>query len=117
MRERTERDDPGGDERERRTEHREDVGVLERPATRTPRLHRVLLHNDDYTSMEFVVDVLQRYFGKNATEAARVMLEVHHAGVGTAGVYTRDVAETRVAQVTEEARREGFPLLLTTEPE
>lgn len=110
-----ERDGVGGNERE--TERREDVAVRERPAQRTPRLYRVLLHNDDYTAMEFVVDVLVRFFGKTATEASRVMLEVHHAGVGVAGVYTRDVAETRVAQVTAEARREGYPLLLTTEPE
>lgn len=100
-----------------RTRHKEDAAVLERPSRRAPRLYRVLLHNDDYTSMDFVIGVLVRYFGKSDTEATRIMLEIHHAGAGTAGSYTRDVAETRVEQVTAEARREGFPLLLTLEAE
>jgi len=80
-------------------------------------MHRVLFHNDDFTSMEFVLDVLERHFQKTPTEANRIMLQVHHAGIGCAGTYTRDVAETLVHQVMEEAREEGFPLLLTTEPE
>lgn len=114
------RDGDGGSGREgagTERRHQEDTAVRERPARQTPRLYRVLLHNDDYTTMEFVVHVLVRFFGKSETEAARIMLEVHHAGSGVAGTYTRDVAETRVEQVTSEARREGFPLLLTTEPE
>lgn len=106
---------PGGPGTEIR--HEEDVAVRERPAHRTPRLYRVLVHNDDYTTQQFVIAVLVRFFGKTATEATRIMLEVHHAGTGVAGTYTRDVAETRVAQVTAEAQREGFPLLLTLEPE
>jgi ATP-dependent Clp protease adaptor protein ClpS len=77
----------------------------------------VLLHNDDFTTMEFVVEVLVRFFRKGATEANRIMLEVHFRGVGTAGVYTREVAESKIAQVTEAARERGFPLLLTMEPE
>jgi ATP-dependent Clp protease adaptor protein ClpS len=80
-------------------------------------MYRVLLHNDDFTSMEFVVDVLVRHFQKTETEATRIMLQVHHAGVGVAGVFTRDVAETLVQQVTDEAAAAGFPLLLTAEPE
>lgn len=80
-------------------------------------MYRVLLHNDDYTTMEFVVDVLVRFFRKSPTEAARIMLEVHTRGVGVAGTFTREVAETRVAQVSEAAREEGYPLLLTIEPE
>jgi ATP-dependent Clp protease adaptor protein ClpS len=95
----------------------EAVAVEERTRTRTPRLYRVLLHNDDYTTMEFVVDVLVRYFQKTATEAARIMLEVHHRGVGTAGRYTRDEAQTRIEQVTEAARTEGHPLRVTMEPD
>jgi ATP-dependent Clp protease adaptor protein ClpS len=98
-------------------EREEGVAVRERPATRTPRHYRVLLHNDDYTTMEFVVDVLVRYFQKTATEATRVMLEVHHRGLGVAGRYTRDEAETRVAAVTDAARAAGFPLRLTLEPD
>jgi ATP-dependent Clp protease adaptor protein ClpS len=95
----------------------EEVAVEERTRTRKPRLYRVLLHNDDYTTMEFVVDVLVRHFRKSATEATQIMLQVHTQGMGVAGTYTREVAETKVARVTEEAREEGFPLLLTMEPE
>lgn len=94
---------------------REDVLLEER--TRAPRLYRVLFHNDDYTTMEFVVDVLMRFFRRSATEATQIMLEVHTHGVGVAGTYTREVAETKVEQVTEAAHEEGFPLLLTIEPE
>ena len=95
----------------------EDAAVRERSSTRTPRRYRVLLHNDDFTPMDFVVDVLVRHFGKGITEATRIMLEVHHAGVGCAGAFTRDVAETLVSEVSDEAREAGFPLLLTAEPE
>lgn len=98
-------------------ERQEETGVRERTRAETPRMYRVLLHNDDFTSMEFVVDVLVRHFQKTVTEASRIMLQVHHAGVGVAGTYTRDVAETLVEEVTAEARAEGFPLLLTAEPE
>jgi ATP-dependent Clp protease adaptor protein ClpS len=95
----------------------EGTGLAERPKTRRPSLYRVLLHNDDYTTMEFVVDVLVRHFDRSATEATHVMLQVHHVGVGVAGTYTRDEAETRMARVSDEAREAGFPLLLTMEPE
>ncbi|HET6230025.1 MAG TPA: ATP-dependent Clp protease adaptor ClpS [Longimicrobiaceae bacterium] len=103
--------------RERETERQEGVDVAERPSARTPRRHHVVLHNDDYTTMEFVVDVLVTVFGKTETEAMRVMLEVHHAGTGVAGTYTRDVAETLAAEATEAAQAQGYPLLVTTEPE
>lgn len=82
-----------------------------------PPLYRVLLLNDDYTPMEFVVEVLMRYFRKSQVEAQRVMLTVHLRGQGVAGVYTRDVAETKAAQVTAQARAEGHPLQVTVEPE
>jgi len=98
-------------------DERGDVAVRPRHDVRAPRRFRVVLHNDDFTSMEFVVDVLIRYFQKSETQANRIMLEVHTRGTGIAGVYSRDVAETRVAQVTELARAEGFPLRLTTEPD
>ncbi len=80
-----------------------------------PPLYKVLLHNDDYTTMEFVVHVLMRYFGKSENEANDVMLEVHHAGIGIAGVYTYEIAETKVLLVTEEAKRKQFPLKVTME--
>ena len=99
------------------TEREGGVAVAERPKTRLPPLYRVLLHNDDYTTMEFVVEVLVRHFDKTATEATRVMLQVHHLGVGVAGTYTRDEAETRIERVTVDAHAAGFPLLLTLEPE
>jgi ATP-dependent Clp protease adaptor protein ClpS len=98
-------------------EEREDVALQERTRTQQPRMYRVLVHNDDYTTMEFVIEVLVRWFDKPEPEAMRVMLQVHHMGAGVAGVYTRDEAETRIAEVTAEARGRGFPLLLTMEPE
>ena len=94
-----------------------------RPATRTrkktrrPGRYKVLLHNDDYTSMEFVVELLRRFFDKSPAEAVHLMLQVHHKGRATAGVYPREVAETKVAEATAEARAQGMPLLLTTESE
>ncbi|AIZ44799.1 Clp protease ClpS [Deinococcus radiopugnans] len=91
--------------------------TLERTTTQRPRLYRVLLLNDDYTPMDFVVMVLSRYFRKAEQEAETIMLAVHHKGQGVAGVYTRDVAETKVAQVTAHARQEGHPLRVVAEPE
>jgi len=82
-----------------------------------PPLYKVLLHNDDFTTMEFVVEVLVRHFDHTPTGAAAIMLQVHHLGVGVAGTYTRDEAETRVDRVTTEAQDAGYPLLLTMEPE
>jgi ATP-dependent Clp protease adaptor protein ClpS len=99
------------------TEREEGVALAERPKTKKPSLYRVLLHNDDYTTMEFVVEMLTRHFHLSATDATRVMLQVHHLGVGVAGTYTRDEAETRIERVTADAEVAGFPLLLTMEPE
>jgi ATP-dependent Clp protease adaptor protein ClpS len=105
------------DDRGTGTEREEGVALAERPKTRKPSLYRVLLHNDDYTTMEFVVEMLTRHFGLSATDATRVMLQVHHLGVGVAGTFTRDEAETRIERVTADAEAAGFPLLLTMEPE
>jgi len=108
---------PPGRDRGTDVEREEGVAVAERPKTRKPSLYRVLLHNDDFTSMEFVVEVLVRHFDHTPTGAAAIMLQVHHLGVGVAGTYTRDEAETRIDRVTTEAQAAGYPLLLTMEPE
>ncbi len=90
--------------------------VVERaPKVELPKLYKVFLLNDDYTPMDFVVDVLQTYFGKSHAEATEVMLKVHHEGRGLCGVYTYEIAETKVAQVSERAREEDYPLQCTIE--
>ncbi|MGQ9658501.1 MAG: ATP-dependent Clp protease adapter ClpS [Thermochromatium sp.] len=86
-----------------------------RPKLRRPPLYKVLLLNDDYTPMEFVVLVLERFFGMNREKATQVMLHVHTRGVGVCGVFSKDVAETKVAQVNDYARSHQHPLLCTME--
>ena len=78
---------------------------------------KVVLHNDDYTTMEFVVLILMKFFHKTETEATHIMLSVHHKGHGVAGLYTKDMAETKVAQVLDYAKECQMPLRLTAEPE
>lgn len=95
----------------------EELDVKVRPKSVTPRRYKVIFHNDDYTTMEFVVIALMQFFHKSETEATYVMLTVHRTGIGVAGVYPRDVAETKVEKVTEFAREHGMPLLVTAEPE
>jgi ATP-dependent Clp protease adaptor protein ClpS len=95
----------------------EDVELEDKPISQTPRRYKVIFHNDDYTTMEFVVEVLKRFFHKTDTEAVHIMLTVHKTGAAVAGVYTRDVAETKSQEVMSYARENGMPLLLTTEPE
>jgi ATP-dependent Clp protease adaptor protein ClpS len=97
-------------------ERDEELSLEERRKPRHPRKWKVLLHNDDFTSMEFVTHVLMTHFHKAPAEATQIMLQVHRKGVGLAGVYSREVAETKVAEVTDEARAEGMPLKLTAEP-
>ena len=82
-----------------------------------PRMWRVLLHNDDYTTQEFVVFVLETVFRKGRAEAFTIMMSVHRSGIGIAGVYTRDVAETKVQTTRQMAEEQEFPLLVTMEPE
>jgi len=86
--------------------------VVEKPKSKTkrPQLFNVLLYNDDYTTMEFVVHVLESIFDKGPAEAYRVMMEVHMQGRGLCGAYTWEIAETKVVTVHEQARSEGFPL-------
>ena len=93
-----------------------DIAVEEaRPKLKKPPLYRVLLINDDYTPMEFVVDVLQSVFGMERNQATRVMLEVHTKGKGICGIFTYEIAETKVAQVTSIAQQQQHPLLCTME--
>lgn len=98
-------------------EGRTGVVTKTRPKTKKPSLYKVLLLNDDYTPMEFVVLVLQRFFGKGQEEATRIMLHVHHKGVGICGVYTFEVAETKVTLVMDFSRQHGHPLQCTMEKE
>ena len=81
-----------------------------KPQTKRPNLYRVLLLNDDYTPMEFVIAILQAFFSKGPEEATQIMLHVHNNGVGECGVYTYEVAETKVAQVMDHARKNQHPL-------
>ena len=93
--------------------------VLERTKEKTkrPELFKVLLLNDDYTTMDFVVEVLESIFNKAPAEAYRIMMAVHHQGQGLCGVYPFEVAETKVATVVDLARGNGFPLRAAMEPE
>ena len=93
--------------------------VLERTRqeTKKPELYKVLLLNDDYTTMEFVIEILETIFHKQPAEAHRIMMMVHTQGKGLCGVYPFDVAETKVATVTDRAREGGFPLRAAMEPE
>jgi ATP-dependent Clp protease adaptor protein ClpS len=88
-----------------------------RPKTKKPSLYKVLLLNDDYTPMEFVVLILEHIFNKSREDAVQIMLHVHRHGVGVCGVFTFEVAETKVAQVIEFARRHEHPLQCTMEKE
>ena len=85
------------------------------PKLKRPPLYQVVLINDDYTPMEFVVDILQRFFAMDRTKATRVMLEVHTKGKGVCGVFTYEIAETKVAQVIAYARQHQHPLMATLE--
>ncbi|MVW80055.1 ATP-dependent Clp protease adapter ClpS [Bordetella sp. 02P26C-1] len=92
--------------------------VVEKETARTapPPMYQVVLLNDDYTPMEFVVKVLQKFFRKNQEEATRIMLQVHHEGRGVCGVYPRDIAATRISQVAQYARQRQHPLQCIMEP-
>ena len=91
------------------------VATKTRPKTKKPAMYKVLMLNDDYTPMEFVIHVLQRYFAKSQEEATRIMLHVHQRGVGICGVFTHELAETKVTQVMDLARQNDHPLQCTIE--
>ena len=107
-------DHAGNDQGE---EHQTGLLLKPRPKTKKPSMYKVLLLNDDYTPMEFVVHVLERFFGKNRQEATDIMLHVHRRGVGLCGVFTYEVAETKIAQVMDCARSNEQPLQCTMEKE
>lgn len=101
--------------------YQEDGGVATEQVTEKklarPKLYKVLLHNDDYTTMEFVVELLKYVFHHNESDAQAIMLHIHHHGVGVAGKYTYEVAETKVAMVMDLAQKAEYPLLCTMEPD
>lgn len=103
---------PGWDE-----EHAHDTGVVTDPkqAVKRPPLYKVLLHNDDFTTMDFVVYILESVFHKGEADAVKIMLAVHQQGVGVAGVYPYEIAETKVDKVAQLAKAHDFPLLCTLE--
>ncbi|HKJ09712.1 MAG TPA: ATP-dependent Clp protease adapter ClpS [Gammaproteobacteria bacterium] len=101
---------------ERKVGNEDDLVVEEaRPKIKRPPLYKVILLNDDYTPMEFVVQVLETFFGMGREKATQIMLHVHTRGKGVCGVFTREIAETKVAQVNEYSRRHQHPLLCTME--
>jgi ATP-dependent Clp protease adaptor protein ClpS len=95
--------------------HRGGTQLQERPKLKKPPMFKVVLHNDDYTTMEFVVLVLQRVFRHDEAESSRIMLHIHRTGIGVAGVFTKEIAETKSRKVMELARRYEFPLQCTVE--
>ncbi len=103
----------------RRDDDRPETGVVTktRQKTKKPSMYKVILLNDDYTPMEFVVHVLQKFFHKNHDDAVQIMMHVHQRGVGVCGVYPFDVAETKVTQVIDYARQNEHPLQATLEKE
>lgn len=104
-----------GDDRDKETRRKGGVQIKERPKVKKPKMFKVLLHNDHYTTMEFVVYILEAIFRRDEAEATRIMLAIHKAGLGVAGVYTKEVAETKVRKVLELAKQNDFPLQCTFE--
>jgi ATP-dependent Clp protease adaptor protein ClpS len=94
-----------------------ELATQERHKVARPERFKVVLYNDDYTPMEFVVQVLETLFGKGPSEATQIMLQIHNAGLGIAGVYVQEVAETKLAKVHEEAEKRGYPLRAGMEKE
>ena len=106
-----------GTDRKDQDDRETGVVVKSKAKTKKPSMYKVLLLNDDYTPMEFVVHVLERFFNKTREDATRIMLHVHRRGVGVCGVYTYEVAETKVNQVIDFARKHEHPLQCTLEKE
>jgi ATP-dependent Clp protease adaptor protein ClpS len=107
----------GPDKDDGDAETRGSPGTSVKDRVEKPRMFKVLFHNDDYTTMEFVIETLMGVFRRTRVEATRIMLSVHRSGKGVAGVYTREIAETKAQLAVDRARERGYPLLVTTEPE
>lgn len=99
-----------------KTEADGDLAVADEIETKEPKKYKVLIHNDDYTTMEFVVHVLQKFFSKSYEEAQAVMLKVHNEGFGVCGIYTYEVAESKSSKVNKYSRSKGHPLKSSIEP-
>lgn len=110
-------DDGGSGGQDHERDRQTGILLKPRPKTKKPSMYKVLLLNDDYTPMEFVVHVLERFFNKNRQESTDIMLHVHRRGVGLCGIFTYEVAETKVAQVMDFARANEQPLQCTMEKE
>ena len=105
----------GGPDKDQERENERGIATKSRPKTKKPSMYRVVLMNDDYTPMEFVVMILMGIFKKTSEDAHTIMLNVHQKGVGTCGIYTFEIAETKVAQVMDAAKRNQHPLQCTLE--
>lgn len=93
-----------------RTQHETGTSVAEKTRTKTPKQYKVILLNDDYTTMEFVVHIIESIFMKSPAEAIQIMLQVHKSGRGVAGIFSKQIAEAKIDRVHTEARKEGAPL-------
>ena len=91
------------------------LAIKERTKVKRPSLYKVILLNDDYTPMDFVIDVLEKVFRRNHTESTEIMLEIHNKGKGVCGTYPKEIAETKMSQVIDKARNANFPLRCTIE--
>jgi ATP-dependent Clp protease adaptor protein ClpS len=100
---------------DKRHETQSDTATKAKPKVKRPAMYKVLLLNDDYTTMEFVVHVLQKFFQKSAEEATHIMMHVHYKGQAVCGFYPHEIAETKVAQVVDYARKNEYPLQCTME--
>ena len=109
--------DSHDDEKDGMNERDADTLLKPRPKAKKPNMYKVILLNDDYTPMDFVIHILEKFFGKTREEAIEVMLHVHRRGVGICGVYTYEIAETKVCQVMDYARTNEQPLQCTLEKE
>ena len=106
-----------GENKDGKDEVEGNIKLAVKPKTKIPPLYRVLMMNDDYTPMEFVIEVLEKFFQKNREEATQIMLHVHQRGVGVCGVYAYDLAETKAMQVMNYARKYEHPLQVQLEKE